>query len=210
MKLTWYGHSCFLLESKDGSVVFDPYAPSSVPGLALPELTADKTICSHKHSDHFYPQGVRLTGREPALTVTQISTFHDGKRGALRGDNLVTVVGAEGLRVAHFGDIGHILSPEQLKELGHIDVMLVPVGGYYTIDAKQAAGLVQAVKPTVVIPMHYRGAGFGYDVIAPVEDFLVLAGDVKRFETNVLELNGAAEPMTAVLKCPVSRLTRPV
>lgn len=205
MKLTWYGHSCFLLESKDGSAVFDPYAPGSVPGLELLKLKADKILCSHKHSDHFYPQGVRLTGREPALAITQIPTFHDGKRGALRGDNLVTVVGAEGLRVAHFGDIGHILSQEQMKELGRIDVMLVPVGGYYTIDAKQAAELVREVNPTVVIPMHYRGESFGYDVIAPVEDFLALAENVKRFETNVLELNGTEEPMTAVLKCPVSR-----
>lgn len=210
MKLTWYGHSCFLLESKDGSVVFDPYAPGSVPGLELPELTADKTICSHKHSDHFYPQGVRLTGREPALTVTQLPTFHDGKGGAQRGNNLIAVVAAEGLRVAHFGDIGHALSPEQLEELGHIDVMLVPVGGYYTIDAKQATALVQAVKPTVVIPMHYRGAGFGYDVIAPVEEFLALAGKVKRLETNVLELNGTEDAMTAVPKCPESCLKQPV
>ncbi len=202
MKLTWYGQSCFLLESQGGSVVFDPYAPGSVPGLELPKLTADITISSHEHADHFYPQAVKLTGRKPELYIKQVSTFHDGKGGSLRGKNRITVVTADGFRVAHFGDIGHMLSPQQLEELGHIDVMLVPVGGYYTIDAKQAWELVKEVRPTVVIPMHYRGAGFGYDVIAPVEDFLNHAENVKRFDTNVLELNGTLKPITAVLKCP--------
>ena len=203
MKLSWYGHSCFKLETQDGSVIFDPYAPGSVPGLELPALSADMVLCSHKHSDHSYPQGVKQTRRKPELDIQRLSTFHDGKRGALRGENTVTIVEGEGLRVAHFGDLGHMLSPEQLEELGHIDVMLVPVGGYYTIDAKQAAELVRAVKPLVTVPMHYRGAGFGYDEIAPVEDFLALSENIKYFDSNVLELSGIREPITALLKYPV-------
>lgn len=205
MKLTWYGHSCFLLESAEGTVVFDPYAPGTVPGLALPELYADLVVCSHMHSDHFYPQGVALSGRRPSFGIQQMDTFHDGENGALRGDNTVTVIEADGLRTAHFGDLGHLLAPEQIAELGRIDVMLVPVGGFYTIDAKQAWALVQAIGPRVVIPMHYRGADFGFDNIAPVEDFLALAGKVQRRESNVIDLSGIKEPVTAVLKCPVKR-----
>ena len=78
---------------------------------------------------------------------------------------------AEGLRVAHLGDLGHALSEEQLAALGTVDVLLIPVGGYYTIDAATAAEQVRALRPKLTIPMHYRGEGFGYDVIGPVEDF---------------------------------------
>ena len=105
MKLTWYGHSCFLLESAEGSAVFDPYSPGSVPGLALPELRADAVICSHGHSDHNYARGVTLTGRIPAFGLRQLHVFHDGEGGKLRGENTVTLVEAEGLRVVHLGDL---------------------------------------------------------------------------------------------------------
>lgn len=203
MKLTWYGHSCFKLECEDGSVVFDPYAPDTVPGLELPRLKADMCICSHRHSDHFYPQGVEATGRVPMMGIQRVAAFHDGKSGILRGSNVITVIESEGLRAAHFGDLGHMLSPEQIEELGRIDVMLLPVGGYYTIDAKQAWKLVQAVSPRVVVPMHYRGEGFGFDNIAPVEDFLAFAENVKILESDTLEIRADTENMTAVLKCPV-------
>ena len=199
MKLTWYGHSCFLLESAEGTVVFDPYAPDTVPGLALPELYADLVVCSHMHSDHFYPQGVTLSGRRPSFGIQQMDTFHDGEKGALRGDNTVTVIEADGLRTAHFGDLGHLLAPEQIAELGRIDVMLVPVGGFYTIDAGQAKAVVDQLKPRVVVPMHYRGKDFGYEVIGPVEDFLALQSGVVRYEGNVLELTQDTPAQTAVL-----------
>ena len=110
MKLTWYGHACFKLETASGSVVFDPYAPGSVPGLALPEITADAVVCSHRHSDHYCPEAVTLTGSEPSFAMCSIPTFHDECMGAKRGDNLITVVTAEGLTVAHCGDLGHELS----------------------------------------------------------------------------------------------------
>ena len=103
MKLTWYGHSCFLLETAEGSVLLDPYSPGSVPGLQLPELTADLVLCSHNHRDHGYREGVKLSGRTPALRVERLETFHDEKGGVLRGTNTVHILEAEGLRVVHLG-----------------------------------------------------------------------------------------------------------
>ena len=92
MKLIWHCHACFELISADGSVVFDPYSPGSVRGLELSPLRADCVICSHGHSDHNYTDGVELSGIEPGFSLTQVPTYHDGKLGALRGDNLCSVV----------------------------------------------------------------------------------------------------------------------
>ncbi len=205
MKLTWYGHSCFLMETDGGSIVFDPYAPGSVPGLSLPKLAADMVICSHEHSDHCFPEGVKLTGRETKLNIQRIPCFHDGQRGGLRGENLMTVVEADGLRAAHLGDLGHDLSEAQLEVLRGLDVLMLPVGGYYTIDAAQACKLAAELKPGIVIPMHYRGKDFGFDVIAPVEDFLALSENIEFFDTNVLESEKLKTPVTAVLKCPTAK-----
>ena len=203
MKLTWYGHSCFLVETAEGSVVFDPYSPGSVPGLALPPLTADAVICSHEHRDHGYAQGVSLSGRTFTAKLTRIPSFHDEVGGAKRGANLITVLEAEGLRVAHLGDLGHPLSAEQLAALGRVDILLIPVGGFYTIDADTAWQQVEAIRPAITVPMHYRGAGFGYDVIGPVEDFLAHAEKVTVLDSSVLAPEAVEIPAVVVLKCPV-------
>ena len=113
MKITWYAHSCFLVETESGSAVLDPYAPGSVPGLSLPPLEADLVLCSHEHSDHNYRAGVKLSGKAAELRVEKIQTFHDEKQGALRGPNTIHALEAEGLRVAHLGDLGHRLSEAQ-------------------------------------------------------------------------------------------------
>ena len=204
MKLTWYGHSCFLIETEAGSLVFDPYAPGSVPGMSLPPLRADAVVCSHEHRDHGYAAGVTLTGREPGFTLRSIPCFHDEEKGAKRGENRITVLEAEGLRVAHLGDLGHRLSAEQLAALGKLDLMLIPVGGFYTIGADIAAALVKTAQPRHCIPMHYRGRGFGYDVIGPVEPFLERRERVLRLECSSLELRPSPEPITIVLRCPVT------
>ncbi len=203
MKLTWLGHSCFLLESASGSAVFDPYEPGYVPGLRLPTLTADAAICSHGHRDHGYSRAVELSGREPSWSMLRMETFHDNVRGALRGKNTVTLIDDEGIRLLHLGDLGHTLSRQQAEQLGRVDVLLVPVGGHYTIDAAAAEAVVELLRPRIVVPMHYRGEGFGFGVIAAVDGFLALRDDVRVFDTNVLELSGEADSYTALLKCPV-------
>ena len=202
MKLTWYGHSCFLLESEEGSAVLDPYAPGSVPGLRLPPLRADAVVCSHGHRDHGYAEGVTLSGKTTRLQVETLETFHDSDGGRLRGSNTVHILQAEGLRLAHLGDLGHPLSPEQIAALGRIDVLMIPVGGYYTIGPETAAAIVRALRPGLTLPMHYRGEGFGYDVIGPVEDFVKLCGPVRRLAENVLRPESMEPPLTVLLRCP--------
>ncbi len=205
MKLTWYGHSCFLLETAEGSVIFDPYSPGSVPGLALPELAADAVLCSHGHRDHGFAEAVRLSGKQPAFRVTAIDSFHDNKRGLLRGKNTIYVVEAEGKRVAHLGDLGHELNAKQLAVLGKIDLLLIPVGGHYTIDAATAHRVAEAVGARLTVPMHYRGAGFGYDVIGPVEDFLALRGNIVRVDGVSFDPDAIEGSATVVLKCPCKK-----
>lgn len=117
MKLTWCGHSCFLLESRSGSVVFDPYAPGSVPGLVLPTLRADAVICSHEHADHFYPEGVELSGRKPDFEIRQFDCWHDDARGAKRGKNMMTLVEADGLRVLIWATLGTCSVRSSLRRL---------------------------------------------------------------------------------------------
>lgn len=199
MRLIWNGHSCFTLETSQGRVVFDPYLDDYVPGLAHLDLTADLVLCSHLHRDHGARNLVKLTGRSPAVQVEEIATFHDPKEGALRGPNTIRVLTAEGLRVAHLGDLGCELEGWQLEKLRGVDVLLVPVGGYYTIDAAQAQALAEQVKPRVVVPMHYRSDTFGYDVLTTVEDFLAFRSDVVRYEGNTLEITKDTPAQTAVL-----------
>lgn len=190
MVLKYYGHACFKLESAAGSVVFDPYVSGYVPGFSLPPLDADLVISSHEHSDHYAPESVKLSGREHNFIIEQIETFHDEEGGALRGKNIVSVVNAEGLRIAHLGDLGHELSDTQLEKLGKPDVLMIPVGGFYTIDAVAAKNIVDACSPRLVVPMHYREGERGLQVIAEVESFLKLfpESEVRRLSESRLEL----------------------
>lgn len=199
MKLIWNGHSCFTLNTEQGSVVFDPYQEGSVPGLSPLHLCADLVLCSHEHRDHNAAQAVALTGHTPTFHVEAISTYHDSNQGAQRGSNIVHIISAEGMRFAHLGDLGCSLTPEQEAQLKGVNVLLIPVGGHYTIDAAQAQALILALKPRVVVPMHYRSATFGYDVIAPLDQFLALRTDVVRYPSNTLEITPNTPAQTAVL-----------
>lgn len=203
MHLTWNGHSCFTLETQQGTVVLDPYRPGSVPGLPDLKLNADGVYCSHGHNDHAGAELVTLSGKGHTVQVEEIETYHDPEQGALRGKNTIRIFTAEGLRVAHLGDLGCELTPEQAERLTGLDALLLPVGGHYTIDAQQARKVVEQLKPRVAVPMHYRGENFGYDVIGPLEDYLVLCDDVVRYPGNTLELTADTPAQTAVLACPV-------
>ena len=179
MKLIWNGHSCFTIQSEDGTLVLDPYQDGSVPGLSPLSLTADLVLCSHEHRDHGARETVALTGRTAAFQVDRLDS--------------------QGLRVAHLGDLGCFPTPEQMDRLMGLDALLLPVGGYYTIDAQQAHELVRALRPRVVVPMHYRSDSFGFDVIARLEDFLALCDHVVRYDGNTLELTCDTPAQTAVL-----------
>lgn len=199
MKLIWNGHSCFTLETAAGTLVLDPYEDEAVPGLSPIRLKGDAVYCSHEHRDHGARELVTLSGRTPTVQVQELHTFHDEVQGAKRGNVIIRIFSAEGLRVAHLGDLGCELEAEQKEALKELDALLVPVGGFYTIDAKQAKALAEELKPRVVVPMHYRGATFGYEVIGPMEDYLALCSDVVRYEGNTLDLTKDTPAQTAVL-----------
>ena len=189
MKLTWNGHSCFTFDTDAGVVVFDPYETDYVPGLHLPALAADVVLCSHGHEDHCYSQGVKQTRRAVGFTVETVATHHDEAGGSLRGENTVHIVDVNGFRLAHLGDLGHVLTAEQVQAMGHIDVLLVPMGGYYTIDARQAKTVCELLQPTVIVPMHYRKGEMGFDLIAEPEAFLDLYESFTVVEGDTLELS---------------------
>ena len=128
-------------------MVLDPYLDGSVPGLSPIRLTADRVYCSHGHRDHGGTEVVTLTGKVPTLTVEELHTWHDDQQGAKRGPNVIHILQAEGMRVAHLGDLGCTLEPEQLEKLTGLDALMIPVGGFYTIDAQQAKALVDQIKP---------------------------------------------------------------
>lgn len=200
MKLIWHCHACFELQTADGSVVFDPYSPGSVRGLDLAPLRADAVICSHGHSDHNFAAGVELSGARPRFGLMQIATWHDGKLGALRGDNLCTIIEAEGLRIAHLGDLGHTLTPEAAAKFGRVDVLMIPVGGYYTICAQQAREVALSLGAHVIVPMHYSGKTIGLENVAPVDDFLALFSEheITRLTSNEYDITIPAAPHVIV------------
>lgn len=200
MKLTWLGHSCFKAESKGYTIVMDPYEDGSVPGCGLIRETADEVLCSHEHFDHNARGLVTLRdhGLSP-VNVTVVSTWHDDQKGALRGSNQIHILDDGEVRVAHMGDIGCQLEPDQIEQLKGVDAVLMPVGGYYTVDAKGAEKLAEQIKPNVVVPMHYRGEGFGFDVLGTVEEYTDLRDNVIVYPGNTLEITKDTKSQTAVL-----------
>lgn len=200
MKLIWHGHSCFQIEAEGYSAVFDPYADGSVPGLAPLRLRADAVYCSHGHSDHNAAGLVTLSGRGCPLKVEQIASYHDDKLGILRGKNTIHILSAEGLRAAHLGDLGHMPSKKALEALHGVDALMIPVGGHFTIDAATAKAVAEAIAPRVVIPMHYRLGGMGYDVIGTLDAFTALCDHVRVYDGNTFVLGADTPAQTAVLQ----------
>ena len=200
MKLIWHGHSCFSVVTDAGTAVFDPYDDGKVPGLAPLSLTADAVYCSHEHHDHNARDKVALSGREPGFTVEAVPSFHDERLGLLRGRNTIHILSAEGLRVAHLGDLGHRLKGSALDKLRGVDALLLPVGGHFTIGPETAKDVADAVGARVVIPMHYRRGDMGFPVIAELADYTSLCGDVVEYDTNELELTAETPAQTAVLR----------
>ena len=200
MLIIWHGHSCFSVETDGGTAVFDPYGDGSVPGYAPLRLEADAVFCSHEHRDHSAEELVSLSGRGFTPEVESISSFHDDKLGLLRGKNTVHILHDGELRVAHLGDLGHMPGRRLLAALTGVDALLIPVGGYYTIDAATAKKIVDAVSPRVVIPMHYRLGERGYDVISELSAFTSLCDNVTEYDANVFELTADTTAQTAVLR----------
>jgi L-ascorbate metabolism protein UlaG (beta-lactamase superfamily) len=208
VKLKWLGHSAFLLTAADGtSIVTDPYVPGSYNGdvrYGPIHEEADAVTVSHHHQDH---DGVsRLPGRPKvvegkgkfkagSVSITGFETFHDSSRGSQRGRNTLFLFEADGLRVCHCGDLGHVLDQQQAAAIGKVDVVLVPVGGTFTLDASAAHEVAAQLAARVIIPMHYKTEKLGFD-IAGVEGFVRGRDRVKRIGRAEVEVGADTLPPT--------------
>ena len=178
MDISWLGHSCFRIRGRETTIITDPYSPTL--GYSLGKPTAHIVTVSHQHPGHAYVQGI---GGEPRLVngpgeyeiggvlLIGIATFHDGEKGGKRGKNTAYLMELDEISVCHLGDLGHVLTAEQVEELDNVDVLLLPVGGVSTINAPMAAEIVRQLEPKVVIPMHYQTEALNRE-LEPVARFL--------------------------------------
>jgi L-ascorbate metabolism protein UlaG (beta-lactamase superfamily) len=164
-----------LIEGDQQSFAIDPFDNSF--GLTMPRLTADYLLISHEHYDHDNRAAVEVKYPDEAPpNVKIVSSFHDDQNGALRGANKIHIINIDGQKVCHLGDLGQILTDQQIAEIGEVDILLVPVGGNFTIDARDAIAICQQLNPKMIIPMHYKTPDINLD-IAPVDEFVQLAGE---------------------------------
>lgn len=200
MKIKWLGHSAFLLTAQEGTrVITDPYKPGSFSGAVGYKPIreeADIVIISHEHDDHNYPKEI---GGQPTIVkdvgektvknikIKGIPTWHDTSQGKERGMNTVFVFEIDGLKIGHLGDLGHTFDEEEVKKIRTLDILLIPVGGYFTIDASQATKIVESLAPKLVIPMHFKTPVLGFPV-AQVDDFLKGKTNVKRLDSSEVEV----------------------
>lgn len=171
MNISWYGHSCFKLDfkidNKEISVVVDPYDESI--GYKLPALSADILLVTHQHEDHNNVKAISFKDKKSAMVIDSpgeyevkkvfvqgVESYHDNKEGEERGKNIIYRIQAKGMTFAHLGDLGAKLSSEQLDVIEGVDVLFIPIGGKYTINASQAVKVMNQVSPKIVIPMHYK------------------------------------------------------
>jgi L-ascorbate metabolism protein UlaG (beta-lactamase superfamily) len=204
MKVKWLGHACFLITSKDGlRVITDPYAVGGGINYSPIEETADVVVVSHGHDDHsnvFAVQGKPEVVRGDGIKTVKniqfkgIAAYHDASQGKQRGPNTVFCFTIDDIKLCHLGDLGHVLSPEQVNEIGAVDIMFVPVGGFFTIDASAASQVCDQLKPKVVIPMHFKTPKCAYP-IAGVEDFLKGKKNVRRVEGSEVEFEQKRFPV---------------
>ena len=186
MRVKYFGHACFLLADNNFSVIIDPF---SGIGYELDNPTADFCLCSHSHFDHNATHKVCVNkvilpneyNAFPWLKV--INSFHDEVNGGKRGENHIFVIELGGLKVCHLGDLGEPLNNEICKKIGKIDILLIPVGGTYTIDAKMAEKYVNKINPGIVIPMHYKTSKSQID-IAEKREFLSYYSNVNNSEAE--------------------------
>jgi L-ascorbate metabolism protein UlaG (beta-lactamase superfamily) len=203
MKIKYLGHSAFVITSGTGvKIITDPY--TTAPDLTYGEIdeSADIVTVSHEHFDHNNvaavkgnPEVVSRAGRSvvKGIEVRGVASHHDDTGGKLRGDNTIFCFDVDGVRVCHLGDLGHRLDDKQLKEMGRVDILLIPVGGNYTIDARAATGVCGQLKPKVIIPMHYMTEKSLLE-IAGVEGFLSGKADVSRPDSSEVEFKAGKLP----------------
>ncbi len=185
MIITWYGQACFKIQSGERTIIIDPYAKSI--GLNPPQVSADLVFVTHEHADHSNVHTVKgdyflINGpgeyEVKGVKAQGISSFHDNEKGAKFGLNTLYLIEVEGIKILHMGDIGQErLEDKQVEEVGDVDILMIPVGGFFTVDAKQAVTLINQIEPKVVIPMHYKIPKLTIAELSGVNEFLEEFGE---------------------------------
>ncbi len=200
--IRWYGHACFKITASGGTVIVtDPFDGKDI-GYPTPETDADVALVSHEHYDHNNvkvlggsPSVIRGVGEHSAkgIVFKGTATGHDESGGAFRGSNTVFTFVVDSVKICHLGDLGHTLSDAQKGDIAPVDVLLIPVGGVFTIDADGADAVVGQLNPKVVIPMHYKTPVLTIPV-APVDPFLKGKSNVKQHGKNTYSVNKDSLP----------------
>jgi L-ascorbate metabolism protein UlaG (beta-lactamase superfamily) len=206
MKVKWYGHAAFLITSDEGTkIMIDPYEPGAFGGqVSYGKIKdqADVVLISHDHADHNYtqdlpgtPQVVKGSGSKTikGILMKGISTYHDASTGSERGANTIFTIKINNIQLCHLGDLGHLLRDKELAEIGPVDILLIPVGGFFTIDPNEATRVADQIRPKILIPMHFKTEKCGFP-IAPVGDFLKGKTNTKRPKASETTFDKATLP----------------
>lgn len=196
MKIKWLGHACFLITSDSGvRILTDPF--DETVGYELPNVEADIVASSHDHFDHNHLSVVKGSFKvldkpgkfsEKGIEVNGVSTYHDKSKGSERGKNVIFNFLIDGINLCHCGDLGHVLTEEQVKEIGKVDILLVPVGGTFTVNASEAYEVVKQLNPKVTIPMHFKTDVLDFPIDG-VDKFISVAGTGKKLGKQEIEIN---------------------
>jgi L-ascorbate metabolism protein UlaG (beta-lactamase superfamily) len=206
MKIKYYGHSAFMITTDTGvRIITDPYQSNSFGGaLSYGKITdeTDIVVASHDHDDHNYTKDIKGnfkhitkagTHNIKGLKIRAIPSHHDASKGKERGDNLIFVVDADGFTIVHAGDLGHTLEKKAVEEIGKVDILFIPVGGFYTIDGREATKVMTDLKPAVTIPMHFKTDKCTFP-ISGVEEFIGSKKGVKRVKASEIEIKKESMP----------------
>ena len=205
MKIKWLGHASFMITSDAGTrIITDPYAAGGNLSYGEIKESADIVTVSHEHGDHNNvaavqgsPEAVR--GAAPVeikgIKFNGVSTYHDDAAGSRRGSNTIFCFEVDGIRVCHLGDLGHPLGDKEVAEIGKVDLLLTPVGGFFTIDAKVATEVCNKLAPKVVMPMHYKNDKCAFP-ISGVDEFLQGKAEVSRLDASEAEFKQGELPAT--------------
>lgn len=206
MEIQWLGHACFKITHKGYSVVIDPYNSRYVPGYPVLKTAADKLLISHEHYGHNFREGVKLSGRPERDCPFEIKTCrvdHDSVGGIMRGTCLVHLLEADGIRIAHMGDIGVTPHGQMIGELFGLDAMMITAGSDTGLPAQEVWRLSESLLPKVLIPMHYRFGNHGCRRLEHIEaltDLFDAPDLIKNYNTDTITVDADSEPQVALLK----------
>ncbi len=204
MKIKWLGHAAFILTAEDGTkIITDPYIVGGGIGYGEIKESADIVTISHGHGDHNNaasikgnPQVLNTPGSQKIrnVEIRGYASYHDSNKGKQRGNNVIFGFKIDGITLCHLGDLGHSLDDKTVSDIGQVDILFIPVGGFFTIDATTATGVINAIKPRVIIPMHFLTPKVTYPIVG-VEDFLKGKSGVKKSESSEIEIKNNSLPV---------------